>query len=119
MRAEGRTLDNVLEEQENGPFPVVPLTEMIRLAGPERISLMKVDIEGSEKEAFQIADSALFGRVDRIILEYHDNLVPGCLQVVSDALHNTHDISVERSSVAECGLVWAVNQRLRAPGISR
>ena len=80
----GRTLDNVLEERENGPFPVVPLAEMIRLAAADRISLLKVDIEGSEKEAFQIADAALFGRVDRIVLEYHDNLVPGCLQIVSD-----------------------------------
>jgi hypothetical protein len=43
----------------------------------ESIDILKIDIEGAEKEVF--ADStAWLGRVRAIIIELHDRLKPGC-----------------------------------------
>lgn len=45
--------------------------------GLEKIDILKVDIEGAEKEVF--ADStAWIDRVDAIIIELHDRMKPGC-----------------------------------------
>jgi hypothetical protein len=110
IRAVGRTLDYVVEpsDSEVGSFPVVPLQEMLEFARTERIALLKVDIEGSEKEAFQTVPPPLFRRIDRIIVEYHDNLVSGSLAAVRKALGPTHEVYIEPSSVSGCGLIRAI-----------
>lgn len=42
-----------------------------------RISILKIDIEGAEKEVFDNA-SAWIERVDSLIVELHDRMKPGC-----------------------------------------
>jgi len=114
MRSGERTLDNVLEisHSQCGSFPVVPLEEMLEFASSDRIALMKVDIEGSEKQAFQSVSPASLLRIDRLVLEYHDNLLPGCLDAVRKALSATHETYVEPSTVAGCGILRAVLHQL-------
>ena len=47
--------------------------------GLDRINILKIDIEGAEKEVFSDA-SAWIGKVDSMIVELHDHFKPGCLE---------------------------------------
>lgn len=44
----------------------------------DRIGLLKIDIEGAEKEIFSAPDLNWLDRVDRIAIELHDIFKPGC-----------------------------------------
>ncbi len=57
--------------------PAITMDEVLRDYQLDTIDLLKVDIEGSEKELFAMADSWI-GRVDAICLELHDRFKPGC-----------------------------------------
>jgi FkbM family methyltransferase len=57
--------------------PAITMDEVLRDHQLDTIDLLKVDIEGSEKELFAAADSWI-GRVDAICLELHDRFKPGC-----------------------------------------
>ncbi len=41
------------------------------VVGEKHVDLLKVDIEGAERELLEMADSAVFSRIDRIIMETH------------------------------------------------
>ncbi len=63
----------------------VTLDRLMDEHGLERIDLLKIDIEGAERQVF--ADpSAWIDRVDVMIIELHDFLMPGCESVVLPAL---------------------------------
>lgn len=53
------------------------LDALCRDHGVERIDILKMDIEGAEREVFG-DPSAWIGRVDGLIVELHDWLKPGC-----------------------------------------
>lgn len=46
--------------------------------GLERISLLKIDIEGAELELFSMAPTDWLARVDAVAIELHDHWKPGC-----------------------------------------
>jgi FkbM family methyltransferase len=50
---------------------------VMREHGLEHIDIMKMDIEGAEREVFSDASSWL-GKVDALIVELHERLKPGC-----------------------------------------
>lgn len=50
---------------------------ILKERGWDSVDLLKVDIEGSEKELFESCDSWI-GSVQIIMAELHDNLRPGC-----------------------------------------
>ena len=52
--------------------------------GIDHIDLLKIDIEGAEKEVFQVCDWQ--DRLDSIVIELHDRYMPGCSDVVNHAL---------------------------------
>ena len=60
----------------------VPL--LMRDFGINHIDLLKIDIEGSEKEVFEACDWQ--DRLDSIVIELHDPSRPGCSEVVNRAL---------------------------------
>jgi hypothetical protein len=92
--------------------PIIPLSGLFDLARVGRIAWLKVDIEGSEREAFEGGTPETFRRIDRMAVEYHDNLRPGTLNVLCDRLATTHDTLVVPSSIEGCGILLA---RLRDP----
>ena len=65
--------------------PAITMDEVLREYQLDRIDLLKVDIEGSEKELFAAADSWI-GRVDAICLELHDRFKPGCSRAFYQAV---------------------------------
>lgn len=60
--------------------------DVMRRFGVERIDLLKVDIEGSEREVFGPGAEAWLDRVGCIAVELHDWFVPGCQDALDRAV---------------------------------
>lgn len=56
----------------------VTIPGLLTRFGVERVSLLKVDIEGAELELFSAPDLSWLERVDAIAIELHDAWRPGC-----------------------------------------
>jgi FkbM family methyltransferase len=116
MQAVGsRSLDHVLRIESSAAdgIPVIPLAGLFDLARAEEIDFLKVDIEGSEHDAFAAASSDLLGRFKRIAMEYHDQIVPGTLELLRRVLSPTHDITVRSSTMEGCGILLARRHDLK------
>jgi FkbM family methyltransferase len=81
----------------------VTIDEIRQEFGLDRIHLLKVDVEGSEKEIFSTAD-AWISSVDAICIELHDRFKIGCsrsfFMAVQDfpiELHRNEDVLVARA----------------------
>jgi FkbM family methyltransferase len=81
----------------------VTIDEIRQEFGLDRINLLKVDVEGSEKEIFSAADSWI-SSVDAICIELHDRFKVGCsrsfFMAVQDfpiELHRNEDVLVARA----------------------
>jgi hypothetical protein len=57
----------------------------MQLTGYSTIDILKLDIEGAEKEVFSNCDKWL-GNVRILMIELHDHLKPGCSSIVYSAL---------------------------------
>jgi FkbM family methyltransferase len=82
-----------------GAIPAVTIPDLLRERGLERFDIVKLDIEGSEREVF--ADPrchAWLGHTRLLVLELHDRYRPGCSTAVEGALAR---YSFERSSQGE------------------
>lgn len=99
MRTTSRATDTYSEflprdaKVENA-VDVIPLSHLFNLGRTKRIALLKMDIEGAEYDVFSTADKSSLSRIERIALEYHDNLHPGTLDLLKQRLAPTHDVTV-------------------------
>jgi FkbM family methyltransferase len=67
-----------------GNVRAITIPSLMRDFGIDHIDVLKVDIEGSEKEVFEACDWQ--DRLDSIVIELHDLSRPGCSEVVNRAL---------------------------------
>jgi FkbM family methyltransferase len=67
-----------------GDVRAITIWSLIRDFGIDHIDLLKIDIEGAEKEVFEACDWQ--DRLDSIVIELHDRYTPGCSEVVNGAL---------------------------------
>ncbi len=67
-----------------GEVRAITIRSLMRDFEIDHIDLLKVDIEGSEKEVFEACDWQ--DRLDAVVIELHDRFKPGCSQVVNLAL---------------------------------
>lgn len=67
------------QEPESSTFQVecITIQEILREVGASHVDILKIDVEGAEKEIFQNAEGWI-GDVDMIIAEMHDRIIPGC-----------------------------------------
>jgi FkbM family methyltransferase len=63
----------------------VTINDLLAAAGADRIDILKIDIEGAEKEVFAHSQEWL-DKVGMIIVELHDNLKPGCSETFYQAV---------------------------------
>lgn len=92
-----RTHDaRVVPANDKNPESVdmISLNDIFSLARTDQISLLKVDIEGSEFDAFNGLDDSALPRLQKIAMEYHDNLHPGTLDLLKQKLGTTHQLTV-------------------------
>lgn len=61
-----------------GSIEAISIPGLMRRFNLERIGLLKIDVEGAEKEIFGAKDLGWLDRVDRIAIELHDIFKPGC-----------------------------------------
>lgn len=110
-----RSLDHMLRVDSNvaDGIPVIPLAGLFDLARAGEIDFLKVDIEGSEHAVFAAASPELLGRFKRIAMEYHDQIVPGTLELLRRVLNSTHEITVRPSKMEGCGILLARRRDLK------
>jgi FkbM family methyltransferase len=72
-----------VEKERSTKVNAVPLQKAIEMAGGSRIDLLKIDVEGAEIEIAEGADPHCWQNIERVVVEYHDLLRPGCKKRVS------------------------------------
>jgi len=73
----------------------VNLAFAVEQAGSTMIDLLKIDVEGSEVEIVEGADSEVWKRIRRVVVEYHDLFRPGCRDRVETVLRREGFSSLE------------------------
>ncbi len=101
-------------ESDREAIGVVPLRHVFDLARAASLSLLKIDAEGAEHEAISSAPPELFPRIERLVLEYHDNYVPGTLAMLRRRLQPTHDVTAVPDRGQLHGRLFAVRRDLAA-----
>jgi FkbM family methyltransferase len=104
-----RSIDHRLQSRSwgAGTVPTVPLEGLLPLAGSRTVALLKVDIEGAEKDAFGRASRETLERFERIAVEYHNHLEPGCLETLIRSLSATHSIEINPTGDRGYGILRA------------
>jgi hypothetical protein len=76
-----------------------------RLSGCKNL-LVKMDIEGAEDEVFTNISKDSLVKIRYLAIEYHDNIVPNTLKLITEKLFETHTVVVNPSPVG-CGMLYA------------
>jgi hypothetical protein len=66
--------------------PSVTIGDILRESGFDHIDILKLDIEGAEKELFREGWEEWLPKVRMIVIELHDRFVPGCSQSFYSAI---------------------------------
>jgi len=66
-----------LREYKMGSIRGLPIPALLEIIGEDYVDLLKLDIEGAEREVFRHSKSWI-ERVGTIVLELHDRKVPRC-----------------------------------------
>jgi len=80
FRARERTDDGA------NSVPGLSVADVMQRFGATRVDLLKVDIEGGEREVFGPEAEEWLDRVNLIAIELHERIVPGCEAVVTSRL---------------------------------
>lgn len=72
-------------EAKGGGVPATTISDILDEYGRD-IDILKIDIEGAERELFEQGAEAWLGRVGTLVIELHDHLRPGCSEAVTSAL---------------------------------
>ncbi len=75
---------------QDGSIPAMSMSRLLESTGLERVDLLKIDIEGAERELFD-ASGDWIHRVEAIVIELHDQQTPGCDEAFTKA---TRDFQV-------------------------
>jgi FkbM family methyltransferase len=78
--------------------PALGVPDLMRQFGVERIDLLKIDIEGAEREVLGADAWAWLGRVGCTAVELHDWFVPGCRAALDRAVAG---LPLQRSELGE------------------
>lgn len=74
------------DENENFLVPSISLADVFSLLDLERCDLLKLDCEGAEYPILLNAPPEVLDKIDRIILEYHDNVTDDTHQSIVEFL---------------------------------
>lgn len=65
-------------------IPAITMEDVLELSPTGAVDILKLDIEGAEREVFR-GDPKWLERVDALIVELHDRVRPGCSELVLSA----------------------------------
>ena len=88
--AVGKTAFRVIEteQSEPGSFKGTTIEKILADSGFSKIDILKMDIEGAEKEVFKENYKNWINKVQVLIIELHDRNVPGCALSFYHAMEN-------------------------------
>jgi FkbM family methyltransferase len=66
--------------------PMVDLNEVVRRIGSDEVDLLKIDTEGAEADILEGANASTLNRINRVVLEYHDQLCPNAFSRCKNVL---------------------------------
>jgi len=89
---------------------LMSFAELIRDTNGRRISLLKCDIEGSEWDLFRSAKKEHLEQVDRVAIEFHNNIKPGTSKALTEILSPTHTIEYRDVSPHGYGMLYGVRK---------
>lgn len=69
---------SVSESQSTISVAAMTPAELVKMSPTGQIDLLKIDIEGAERELFSNGDLEWLSAVKRIVIELHDETNPGC-----------------------------------------
>lgn len=87
-----------IEEMEPGSIKGITIEEILKKSGYKEIDLLKLNIEGAEKEIFSNNYEKWLDKVNILIIEFHDRIKPGCREAFFSAIKN-YNFSQEKSGV--------------------
>ncbi|MDR1671853.1 MAG: FkbM family methyltransferase [Bacteroidales bacterium] len=76
----------VVEEDPEGTVSAISVNTLLDKYAIDRIDVLKIDIESSEKQVFSSDFTAWMSKVDTIFIELHDHIVRGCAQSFFEAV---------------------------------
>lgn len=79
----------VEEDTENGTIDALSINALICKYTIDRIDVLKLDIESSEKQLFSQNYQEWLPKVKMIIIEFHDGFLEGCSKTFFEAINKT------------------------------
>lgn len=95
------------EPQEHsgiGSVPGLTIDAILRDAGEARVDLLKVDIEGAEREVMD-ASGEWIGKVGVLMIELHDGIKAGCSKAFYDATWGFSREVIKGETIMRCSAV--------------
>lgn len=92
-KEEGRSASVVLQKDEKATqkIPVYSIDSLMRQFELSEIDIIKIDIEGAEKEIFELGNLGWLSKTKILVIELHDITKPGCASAFFNALHAKFD----------------------------
>ncbi len=69
-----------------GAVPALSVADLMEQYNIKSIDLLKIDIEGAEKEVFEFGAEKWLPHAKTIVVELHDRMKPGCSRVFFEAI---------------------------------
>ena len=77
----------MVESGEKDNIPAITIESILTDKGWSGVDILKIDIEGAEKEIF-LADTAWLKKIKVLIIELHDNYKPDCTKTFFKAIES-------------------------------
>jgi FkbM family methyltransferase len=84
----------MIERSTNGTMNGISISYLMKKFNFQKIDLLKIDIEGSEKEVFETDYQEWLPQTGCLIVELHDRMKAGCSRSVFKAISN-YDFNLE------------------------
>lgn len=77
-----------VEDENSCDIKAITLSDVLEENQIETIDILKLDIEGAEKELFSFNYESWLEKVNILIIELHDRYIEGCSKAVYQAMNN-------------------------------
>jgi FkbM family methyltransferase len=93
----GFTVRSVTDTSQASAIMGITIGDLLASSGENRIGLLKLDIEGAEREVFASRYESWLSATDAIMIELHDRYQPGCTESFFAAVNRFGFIPVKQS----------------------
>lgn len=84
------------DREDKAGFRSYTISEILQMSGHDSIGILKMDIEGAEKEVFSADADDWVGNVGAIFAELHDYMVAGCRKAMEKAVEGKGFKTIKR-----------------------